>query len=107
MGRWSRVAFVLSAVLSSAGLARAEGIAAEVASVDQKARCLSIDWNNNTQKKVCWNDKTKFSVLETGKAAKASDVRKGSYLRIEGEEKDGAFRASEIVIWEEASRPAE
>jgi hypothetical protein len=29
-----------------------------------------VEWNNNTRRKVCWTDKTKFSVLETKKAAK-------------------------------------
>jgi hypothetical protein len=105
--RRTKAWLLAAAVGMGAAPAGAEGHAAHVASVDFKARCLAIEWNNDTEKTVCWTDTTRFSVLETKRPARATDVRKGSYLRIEGEERDGTFRASEIVIWEEASRPAE
>lgn len=101
----------------SVAAAHAAGVAGHVTTVDHKKRCVSLEWNNDTERVVCWKDTAKFSVLETGKAAKATDVRKGSYLRMDGEEtspwrempwgREGQFWATKIVIWEEQSRPAE
>lgn len=69
-----RTRFITLSILLTASLLHAEGIAGHVASVDQKAKCLTLEWNNDTEKTVCWKDTTKFSVLETGKPAKASVV---------------------------------
>ena len=98
---------VSAAFLAASSLASAiEGISAHVTQIDQEKKCLSVEWNNDTEKKVCWNDKTKFSVLDTGKRAQASDLRVGHYLRMEGEDRGDTYWATEIEIWEEASKPA-
>lgn len=96
----------LASVLLSSVLVSAEGIVGHVARIEQKKQCLWLEWDNDTEKTVCWTEKTAFSVLETGKAAKATDVRKGSYLRLQGDEKNGTYWATEVVIWQEASKPA-
>lgn len=93
-------------ILSMAQGVLAEGIASNVVSIDHKHSQLSLDWDNATKKTVAWTTKTKFSILETGKMAKPEDIHIGSYLRIQGEEKDGKFIATEIVIWEAESHPA-
>lgn len=92
------------ALATASALVVAEGISAHVATIDHKKQCLTVEWNNDTEKPVCWNDKTTFSVLDTGKAAKAADVRKGSYLRMEGSEKAGVYWATEVAIWEAAAK---
>lgn len=92
------------ALATASAVIVAEGISAHVATIDHKKQCLTVEWNNDTEKPVCWNDKTKFSVLDTGKAAKATDVRMGSYLRMEGREKAGVYRATEVAIWEAAAK---
>ncbi|MBK5297763.1 MAG: hypothetical protein JJE40_11440 [Vicinamibacteria bacterium] len=105
-----RLLAVLIAGLASAVVApqltAAEGIVGHVVRIEQKKQCLFLEWDNDTEKTVCWTEKTAFSVLETGKAAKATDVRKGSYLRLQGDEKNGTYWATEVVIWQEASKPA-
>jgi hypothetical protein len=98
-----RVALCSLVVLS--GGAKAADVSAHALEVDQKAKCLALDWDNDTKKRVCWSAQTKFSVLETKEVAKPADVRVGSYLRIKGEEKDGTLWAAEIVIWKAASNP--
>ena len=107
MGRGSRAyGFLAGALLAAApSTGFADGIAAHVTKVDGKARCVSLEWDNDTERRACWTDATKITVLDTGKSATAADIRKGSYLRLEGDEKDGAFRATAIEIWIEASRP--
>jgi hypothetical protein len=97
---------VILLILSMAQSALAAGIASNVVSIDHKHSQLSLDWDNGTKKIVAWTPKTKFSVLETSKVAKPEDIHVGSYLRIEGEEKDGKFLATEIVIWEAESHRA-
>ncbi|MEO7548734.1 MAG: hypothetical protein ABIT82_09950 [Ramlibacter sp.] len=99
----------------ASGVAAGAGMAASVTRVDAKARCVFVEWNNSTERKACWTDSTKFSVLETKKAARSSDIRVGTYLRMEGKEvapfreelwgKEGQFIASEMVIWEAQSKP--
>ena len=84
----------------------AEGLASNVLAIDQKGEQLSLDWMNDSAKVVHWNHDTKFSVLETGATAKPTAIHVGSYLRIKGEERDGVFVASEIVIWLAESKPA-
>jgi hypothetical protein len=105
-----RVRTVLTTLVLLALLARlplaAEGIVGDVLRVDHQKQCLWVDWHNNTEKIACWTAATKFSVLETGEAASPADVRKGSYVRMQGEEKDGTYWATEIVIWQAASKPA-
>jgi hypothetical protein len=81
----------------------AEGISAEVVSVEREARCLLIDWNNDTRKKVCWSADTTFSELDSGEPRSESDLREGLYLRIDGEDGE-IFRATEILIWDAASQ---
>ena len=110
-----RILFAATLTLGS-GLAVGAGIAGDVTKVDAKAKCVYIGWNNNTERKACWTDSTKFSVLETKKPAKPTDIRVGTYLRMEGKEvapfkeepwgKEGQFIASEMVIWEAQSKPA-
>ena len=107
---------VVSTLTLGSGVAAGAGIASNVTKVDAAAKCVHVEWNNNTQRKVCWTDKTKFSVLETKKAAKPGDIRVGTHLRIEGTEvapfkeeiwgKEGQLIASEMVIWEAQSKPA-
>ena len=63
-----RILFAATLTLGS-GLAVGAGIAGDVTKVDAKAKCVYIGWNNNTERKACWTDSTKFSVLETKKAA--------------------------------------
>ena len=109
-----RILLVSTLALGS-GVAAADGVASNVTKVDAAAKCVHVEWNNNTERKVCWTDKTKFSVLETKKAAKASDIRVGTHLRIEGKEvapfkeevwgKEGQLIASDIVIWEAQFKP--
>lgn len=106
MGTRLRVCAAVFMILSFAQIGSAEGIASNVVSIDQKQSRLSLDWNNGTKKTVLWTPKTKFSVLETGKAAKPADIHIGSYLRIEGQEKADTFVATAIVIWEAESVPA-
>ena len=84
----------------------AEGLASNVVAIDQKAEQLSLDWMNDSAKVVHWNHDTKFSILETGASSKSTAIHIGSYLRIKGEERDGIFVASEIVIWLAESKPA-
>jgi hypothetical protein len=96
-----------AAVVTACALVAAEGISAHVVTIDHQKQCLTVEWDNDTEKRVCWNDKTKFSDLDSGRAARATDVRKGSYLRMEGTEKAGVYWATEIAIWEAASRPAD
>ena len=115
MTHGSRTILISAALLLSGRVVCGAGLAGHVIRVDHKAKCVSLEWNNETERAVCWKDTTKFSVLTTGKAAKASDLRKGSFLRIEGEEtepwqempwgREGKFTATKIVIWEEQSRP--
>lgn len=101
-----RSALVLATMAALAGAgAHAEGYAAHVVSLDRKASCLAVEWDNDTERKVCWTEKTKFSDLDTGKAKKAADVRVGSFLRMQGEQRGDTYWASEIVIWESVSRP--
>lgn len=95
----------LAVVLLSAAGTASEGIDGEVLRVDLKKQCLWLDWDNGTEKTVGWTAKSKFSVLETGKPAKPADLRKGSYVRMQGTHKDGTYWAEEIVIWEAASKP--
>jgi hypothetical protein len=92
-------------LFASLAAGAAEDITAYVVEIDSKAKCLELDWNNDTRKRVCWSAETKFSLLETGKAANATAVRVGSYLRIVGDEQDGTLRAKEIEIWESAAKP--
>jgi hypothetical protein len=116
MAHGLRTVLISSALLLIGGGVHAAGLASHVTKIDLEAMCLSIEWNNDTERQICWKDTTRFSVLETGKPAKATDVRNGSYLRMEGEEtapwkeepwgKEGQFWATEIVIWQEQSRPA-
>ena len=84
----------------------AKGVESNVVAIDQKKEQLSLDWMNDTTKVIHWNHDTKFSVLETGAAAKPAAIHIGSYLRIKGEDQNGAFVATEIVIWLEQSKPA-
>ena len=110
-----RILLASTLVLGS-GVAAADGVASNVTKVDAAAKCVHVEWNNNTERKACWTDSTKFSVLETKKAAKPTDIRVGTYLRMEGKEvapfkeepwgKEGQFIASEMVIWEAQSKPA-
>ena len=110
-----RILLASSLALGS-GVAAGAGLASNVTRVDAAAKCVYVEWNNNSQRKVCWTDKTKFSVLETKKAAKPGDIRVGTHLRIEGTEvapfkeepwgKEGQLIASEMVIWEAQSKPA-
>ena len=92
-------------LLAAAALVAAEGIDGHVVSVDHKKQCLGLEWDNDTVKPVCWTAKTKFSVLETGDRADPADIRKGTYLRMQGAHKEGTYWASEVVIWEAASIP--
>lgn len=106
MRRFSRlVASTITLACTAALALLAEGISAHVVTIDHKKQCLTVDWHNDTEKPVCWTAKTKFTVLDTGKPAEAADVRKGSYLRMEGSEKEGTYIATEIAIWEAASNP--
>ncbi len=115
MTQGPRTILMSAALLFSGSVVSAAGLAAHVTKVDHKAKCVSLEWNNDTERVVCWKETTKFSVLTSGKAAKPTDLRKGSYLRIEGEEtapwqekpwgKEGKFTATAIVIWEEQSHP--
>jgi hypothetical protein len=99
-------ALVTLIALTSGTLLWAEGVESNVVAIDQKKEQLSLDWMNDTTKVIHWNHDTKFSVLETGAASKPTAIRIGSYLRIKGEEQNGAFVATEIVIWLEQSKPA-
>ena len=99
---YAAILLILSVAQSGLGA----GIQSNVVSIDLKHSHLSLDWDNGTKKLVAWTPKTKFLVLETGKAAKPDDIHIGSYLRIQGEESDGKFLATEIVIWEAESHPA-
>jgi hypothetical protein len=92
--------------LTGGTLLWAEGVESSVLAIDQKKEQLSLDWMNDTTKVIHWNHDTKFSVLETGAAAKPAAIHVGSYLRIKGEEQDGTFVATEIVIWLAESKPA-
>lgn len=105
MAKWVRTLTAVTLAFFLSGEANAEGISSKVTSVDQAGRCLKIEWNNDTEMKVCWTEKTKFAIYDTGKAAKPADVRKGSWLRMEGEEKGDTYWASEIQIWLAASEP--
>jgi hypothetical protein len=96
---------MLLAVIASTTVL-AEGVDSNVVAIDQKKQRLSLDWMNDTTKVIHWNADTKFSVLDTGKAAKPGDIHVGSYLRIKGEEKNEVFLATEIVIWLAESKPA-
>lgn len=108
--------FIASALALASSVAAGAGMASNVTKIDAKAKCVYVEWNNNTERKACWTDATKFSVLETKKAAKPSDIRVGTHLRMEGKEvapfkdepwgKEGQFIASEMVIWEAQSKPA-
>jgi hypothetical protein len=82
-----------------------EDITAHVLTIDRPARCLEIDWHNDTRKEVCWTDATRFTVLETEQEATADEIRVGSYLHVRGEERDGVLHAASIEIWESAARP--
>jgi hypothetical protein len=101
--------FFLIACMTVAGMAATAvaraGIAGDVVRVDHKKQCLWLDWDNNTEKIACWTEKTKFSILETGKPAKAAELRKGSYVRMQGDDKGDTYWATEIVIWEAQSKP--
>lgn len=107
---------VAAALTLVSRLAAADGLSSNVTRVDAAAKCVYVEWNNNTQRKVCWTDRTKFSVLETNRAAKPGDIRVGTHLRIKGKEvapfkeelwgKEGQLIASEMVIWEAQSKPA-
>lgn len=105
MSRFQQALALASAFVLAGSVVHAEGYAAHVIRIDAKAQCLAVEWDNDTERKVCWTEKTKFSDLDTGKSAKATDVRVGSYLRMEGEQKGDTYWPSEIVIWEGASRP--
>lgn len=99
------LAAVFVLLLAAAALVAAEGIDGHVASVDHEQQCLGLEWDNDTVKRVCWTAQTKFSVLETGDRAKPADIRKGTYLRMQGDHKDGTYWATDVVIWEAASVP--
>ncbi|MDX1997680.1 MAG: hypothetical protein SF066_08155 [Thermoanaerobaculia bacterium] len=105
MSRFHKVWALATTVFVTTAGVHAEGYAAHVTTLDPKASCLAVEWDNGTERKVCWTEKTKFAVLETGKAAKATDVRVGSFLRMEGDQRGDTYWASEIVIWEAVSRP--
>ena len=117
MTRRIRTVLMTSALFLLAGATHAAGLSGHVSKVDPAGECLFIEWNNDTERQVCWKENTRFSVLETEKAAAAADVRQGSYLMMEGEEtapwrdedwgREGQFWATEIVIWEEQSRPVD
>jgi hypothetical protein len=96
---------IVAAPLFAVALPNADGISGDVLRVDHQKQCLWLDWHNDTEKIVCWNAQTKFSVLETGKAAKATEVRKGSHVRMEGDDKEDTYWATQIVIWEAMSKP--
>lgn len=101
-----RSALVLVTTVALAGAAaHAGGYAAHVVSLDPQAHCLAVEWDNDTERKVCWTEKTTFSDQDTGKSRKAADLRVGSFLRMQGEQKGDTYWASEIVIWESVSRP--
>jgi hypothetical protein len=68
---------------------------------------MTIEWHNDAVKAVWWTNSTKITDLDTGQARKATDIRKGSYLRMEGAESNGTYVASEIAIWEDAAKPGE
>lgn len=83
----------------------ADGIAGHVVEIDAKAKCLALDWDNDTRKKACWTETTRFADQDSGEKRSAADVRAGSYLRITGQEAKDAFQATKILIWEAASNP--
>lgn len=82
-----------------------EGIVGDVIRIDHKKQCLWLDWDNDTEKIACWTEKTKFFVFDTGKPATPADVRRGSYVRMQGDTKGPTYWATEIAIWEAASKP--
>jgi len=93
-----RAGLVLVLLLTAGALA-AEGLDSNVVAIDLKKQQLSLDWLNDSVKVVQCNAKTKFTVLETGAKAAPADIHIGTYLRIKGEESNGSFVATEIVIW--------
>jgi hypothetical protein len=100
-----RAGLVLVLLLTAGALA-AEGLASNVVAIDRQKQQLSLDWLDDSVKVVHWDAKTKFTVLETGAKAAPADIHVGTYLRIKGEDSDGSFVASEIVIWLAESKPA-
>ncbi len=102
-GFWLLMRCLSVAICLAPTHAVAESLSAEVVSVELEARCLLIDWNNDTRKKVCWTAETPFSELDSGEPRSESDLREGIYLRIEGEDGE-IFRATEILVWEAASQ---
>ena len=100
------ICIVVALIALTATVVLAEGLDSNVVAIDQKKHQLSLDWLNDTTKVVLWNAETKFTVLETGAASKPTEIHVGSYLRIKGEERDGAFVAAEITIWLAESKPA-
>jgi hypothetical protein len=102
-----QVAALVISLCCLSAVTLAEGIAAHVASIDHTKQCMTVEWHNDTEKAVCWTSATKITDLNTGQAKKATDIRKGSYLRMEGAEKDGTYIAREIAIWDDAAKPGE
>jgi hypothetical protein len=98
--------FVTAFVLSAISLpAFAEGITSHVVSIDHEKNQITVEWHNETTRVVHWTGATTFSILETRKRATPADIRSGSFLRIQGEETEGNYIATEIVIWIEESNP--
>lgn len=98
-----RICAVLIAFAFALSAGAEEDISSDVVAIDHKLKQLTLDWHNDTKRLVHWTSKTKITVLETGKSAPDTELRVGSYLRIQGTEKDGKFTAREIEIFEGAS----
>jgi hypothetical protein len=107
MRRSSRLlaAGIAVATFAAPLVAETEDITAYVLEIDRPARCLDVDWDNDTRKRVCWSETTKFTVLERDAAATSDEIRVGSYLHVVGDRRDGVLRATSIEIWESAAKP--